>query len=364
MLPESRPAAAMGAGSLALACAMDRAWPPRIVLACCAFAGAVGAAEPALVAFDAPAPLADRAVIAARMLHRYQLARAEAQAVATGATLAGAPLDPRAERWELIAPADCSASAPCGVLVWVQPWDDARAPRDWSRMLAAARVIYVAATRSGNAQPVLDRRVPLALFGLAGVKARYATDPARTWVGGFSGGGRVASRLAIAYPDLFRGGVFVATSDGPGTSDAPLPGEPLLGALRDGRWWATVGDQDPENHSISRDAIKHFQRVCALDATLALQSGWGHRTLDGRRLGHALRWLDEGPRASDDERARCEAAASAEADNALARVRHLLVAGDRGGARRALLEAHRDWGGLVAAGFAELLPQVEPLQPE
>lgn len=322
-------------------------------------AGTASAADPALVAFDAPAPLADRATIAARMLHGYQHERALAAAAARGTPLAGAPLDPRAERWEVIAPADCDAAAPCGVLVWVHPWDDARAPRDWARPLAAARVIYVAATRSGNGQPVLDRRVPLALLGLAGVQARHATDPARTWIGGFSGGGRVASRIAIAYPDLFAGAILVATADGPGTGDAPLPGEPLLGALRRGRFWAAVGDADPENHSILRDAMKHFRRVCALDAALAIQTGWGHRTLDGRRLDHALRWLDSTRGASAADRARCETTAAAEAGAALDRVRALLAAGDQAGARRALLAAHRDWGGLVAAGFAELLPGAE-----
>lgn len=330
-----------------------------VALALCASAYAI-AAEASLVAFDAPAPYADRAVIAQRMLHGYQFERANAHAAEAGRALAGVALDPRAERWELIAPDGCRAEAPCGVLVWVHPWDDARAPRDWARELGAARVIYVGALRSGNDQPVLDRRVPLALHGLAGVRARYATDPARTWVGGFSGGGRVASRLAIAYPDLFAGGIFVATSDGPGTGDAPLPAEPLLAQLRRGRYWLSVGDADPENHSISRDAAKHFRRVCALDATLVLQTGWGHRTLDGRRLGHALRYLDAASGIAPDARARCEAAASAEADKALAEVRALLAAGDRAAARRALLDAHRVWGGLVAAGFAELLPLVDP----
>jgi len=315
------------------------------------------------VGFDVAAPAADRATIAARMLHGFQLERAKALAVETGRALTGPALDPRAERWEVIAPDDCRTEAPCGVLVWIHPWDDARAPRDWAPVLGAARVIYVAADRSGNDQPVLDRRAPLALFGLEGARSRFAIDPERTWVGGFSGGGRVASRLAIAYPDLFAGAVLVATSDGPGTGDAPLPAGALLAALRGGRYWAAVGDHDPENRSISRDALKHFRRVCALDSTLALQTGWGHRTLDGRRLGHALRWLDQGPRASIEDRARCETAASASADKALAAVRGLLAAGDREAARRALLVAHRDWGGLVADGFAELLPQVGPASP-
>jgi len=320
------------------------------------YASACPAFGAELVAFDAREPLAERDAIAVRMLHPYQHARLRA---AAGAALAGPALDPRAERWEVIAPDGCSAEAPCGALVWVHPWDDARAPRDWARALRAARVVYVAAMRSGNDRPVLDRRVPLALLGLAGVRSRHAIDPARTWVGGFSGGGRVASRLAVAYPDLFRGGVFVATADGPGTSDAPLPPAPRLDALRSGRYWIGVGDQDPENLSISRDAAKHFRRACALDTALALQRGWGHRTLDGRRLAQALAFLDAGPRADPGARAACAERASADADSAIATVRAMLEAGDRAGARRALLDAHRDHGGLVDEAFAELLPRTE-----
>lgn len=301
----------------------------------------------------------DRGDIARRMLHGYQYSRAVAAAAAHGDTLSGPALDPAGARWELIAPDDCSPQAPCGVLVWIHPWDDARAPRDWLPVLRRARVVYVSPFGAGNAQPVLDRRVPLALLGLARARAEVAIDPARTWIGGFSGGGRVASRMAIAWPDVFRGGVFVATSDGPGTVDAPLPGGALLEALRGGRWWFGVGDRDPENLSISRDALKHFRRVCALDTTWSVRTGWGHRTLDGRRLAEALRFLDRDAGVPGPERDACVTDADAAAASALAAVRARLATGDRDGARRLLLEAHRDWGGLVADGFAGLLPMVE-----
>ena len=45
------------------------------------------------------------------------------------------------------------------------------------------------------------------------VMKRYAVDPQRVFVSGFSGGARVAMRLALAYPDLFRGALMDAGSD-------------------------------------------------------------------------------------------------------------------------------------------------------
>jgi dienelactone hydrolase len=317
---------------------------------------AAWAAAPQQVAFDATTPLAARTEIAARLLHGLQFQRLVAHAAASGHALAGPALDPRAERWQLYVPEACRDAA-CGVLVWVSPWDQAAPPREWLAVLDAARVVYVAAERSGNAQDVLDRRVPLALLGLAGAQARSRIDPQRVYIGGFSGGGRVASRIAAGYADLFRGGIFVATSEGLGTSDAPVPPRARLDQLQHGRWWFEVGDEDPENAAITHDAFKHWQRLCALDSVLARVTGWGHRTLDARRLRQALAFLDGGAGVTPAVRADCARALDADAAAALAEVHRLLAAGDRDGARRRLLDAHRRYGGLIAAEFDALWAQ-------
>jgi hypothetical protein len=67
---------------------------------------------------------------------------------------------------------------------------------------------------------------------------------------------------------------------------------------------------------------------------------------DGRDLEHAFRFLDRPDPVAPAAREACERAASADADSALAEV-------DR------LLAAHRDWGGLIAAGFAARWPKVD-----
>lgn len=325
-------------------------------LLCALLGGTASAAAPQQVAFEVATPLAARAEVAARMLHGLQHQRLVAHAASSGRRLEGAALDPRAERWQLFVPDSCR-DAPCGLLVWVSPWDQAAPPRDWLAALEVARVAYVAAERSGNAQDVLDRRVPLALLGLAGVRARIEVDPARVYIGGFSGGGRVASRIAAGYPDQFRGGVFVATSDGLGTSDAAVPPLARLAALRAGRWWFAVGDEDQENAAITHDAYKHWQRVCALGSRLTRVTGWGHRTLDGRRLRQALRFLDAPPTVSASAQTACEHALTTAAAAALAEVRRLREAGATAEARSALLDAHRSFGGLIEVEFAALWAQ-------
>jgi dienelactone hydrolase len=297
---------------------------------------------PAEVVFDVPAPLATRAAVASRLFHGYQWQRVAALAADKGVDLEVSPIDPAMERWEVYAPPACAAGARCGVLVWIHPWEDASLPRDWPRVLDALQLVYVSARRSGNTQDVLDRRVPLALTGLAGVQARYAIDPERTYVGGFSGGGRVASRIAAGYAEHFAGGLFVGTADGIGRSEVPVPAEPGLSALLGrGRYVFLAGGQDPANLDYSRSAVRAFRENCVTEAHLMVVADWYHRTADARWLRRALERLEAGPRSDADATATCRAAREAAGRAALA------AATDEGAA----LEAHRRFGGFISAEF-------------
>lgn len=293
--------------------------------------------------FTAPAPLAERHEVARRLLHGWQWSRVERAAAARDDALAGYGLDPQAERWEVHVPPRCAAGARCGVLVWIHPWDDASLPRDWRRVLDALDLIYVSARRSGNDQDVLDRRVPLALLGLAGVQARWTTDPARLFVGGFSGGGRVASRIAAGYAEVFSGGLFVGTADGIGRSEVPVPEDPGLGALLErGRYVFLAGGQDPANLDYSRSAVRAFRENCVTEAHLIVVPDWYHRTADARWLRRALDRLEAPRRSEAAATTACRTAREAAGRAALAEATD----------EAAALEAHRRFGGFIAAEFA------------
>lgn len=312
-------------------------------------------------AYTVASPLATRDAVARRLLHGYQYRRVTALAASRGDDLSSLAFDPAAERWQVYAPPRCAAGEACGALVWIHPWNDASLPRDWARVLDARALVYVSARRSGNEEDVVDRRVPLALLGLAGVQASYRIDPDRTYVGGFSGGGRTASRIATGYADVFSGGMFVATSDGVGTSEVPLPGGAALDALlTKNRYAFIVGTEDPANADYTRRAHRQYRESCVLDAELFTVSGWHHRNVDGRWLARLIDALDRGHRAPATDtaacRARLEAAGGAEIDAA----RERLAAGDREGARERALDAHRRYGGLIAAAFEALIAELEP----
>src|SRR5690606_27526447 len=138
-------------------------------------------------------------------------------------------VDLAAERYDLVVPAH-EPEGGYGVLVFVAPVAQFPLTRDWRLELERRGLIYVAAHRSGNTQNVLKRRIPLALHGLAHVLAEYRVDRERVYVAGFSGGSRVAQRLAMGWPDLFRGVLLVGGSD-PLGEDGLVPSPPELMAL-------------------------------------------------------------------------------------------------------------------------------------
>lgn len=128
------------------------------------------------------------------------------------------------ESYFVYVPESYAPERPHGLLVWVSPTDDGAVRRPELRAeLAARRLIWIAAERSGNERAGLDRHA-LALAAAAAAPRRWSIDPERVFVGGYSGGGRVASQLALLWPERFRGGLFVMGCNW----YAPLavPGEP------------------------------------------------------------------------------------------------------------------------------------------
>jgi poly(3-hydroxybutyrate) depolymerase len=64
----------------------------------------------------------------------------------------------------------------------------------------------------------LERRIPLALLAAHNVMQRYPVDKERLYIGGMSGGSRVALRIALAFPDVFHALLLHSGSDRIGTA--------------------------------------------------------------------------------------------------------------------------------------------------
>jgi poly(3-hydroxybutyrate) depolymerase len=132
--------------------------------------------------------------------------------------------------------------------VFIPPWPRAEVPRQWIPALNRYNTILVTAANSGNEAPTIDRREPLALLALHNIMAQYPVDPQQVYIGGFSGGARVALRVALGYPDVFHGALLNAGSDPIGTLDVPLPPADLFRRFQEStRLVYLTGERDDEN---------------------------------------------------------------------------------------------------------------------
>ena len=161
----------------------------------------------------------------------------------TGKELRAQPIDLAKEKFALYVPSQAPPRG-YGLLVFVPPWTEAKLPEGWAPVLDQYGVITVSAAQSGNDASVLGRREPLALLAEQNIVRQYRVDPQRIFVAGFSGGARVAMRLALAYPDVFRGAMLNAGSDPIGDGDTPLPPRDLFLQFQASRLVYVTGSQD------------------------------------------------------------------------------------------------------------------------
>lgn len=181
-----------------------------------------------------------------------------------------------------------------GLMVFIWPADDIQVPHDWWSVFRDRHMIYVASRRSSNIENIFDRRVPLALHSYEYVRARYALDPKRVYIGGFSGGSRTAQRTVMAYPDVFRGAFLAGGSDSlGGESGFTLPSEALSRLMqRQTRFVFSTGGNDSPNRAKDARTRKNLEMLCMQGIRLVPQNGVEHWVPDGRGFGRAMDALE------------------------------------------------------------------------
>jgi hypothetical protein len=100
------------------------------------------------------------------------------------------------ESFRVLVPGATPTNGSWGLLVWISPNDGSGIPADWQSELSNHGVLFVSALHSGNSRHPLDR-FRLALDATCNMCRRYNVDRRRIYVGGFSGGARMASMLGV-----------------------------------------------------------------------------------------------------------------------------------------------------------------------
>ena len=175
------------------------------------------------VVFTEYSPLARSGELLRRLLSPLNALRVRRELAQSKQGLREQPLDLTRQKFALYVPDAPAPARGYALLVFVPPWPQAVVPPRWMATLERRRTIFVSAAHSGNDADVMDRRIPLALLAERNIARRYRVDPQRIYIGGFSGGSRVALRIALDFPDVFRGALLDAGSDPIGNAQIPLP---------------------------------------------------------------------------------------------------------------------------------------------
>lgn len=172
-----------------------------------------------------------------------------------------------------------------GVLVFVRSDDSAELPAGWEAVIEARNLTWICAEGYGNRQPTAQR-ILVAIMGLKLAQRETRLDPKRRYLGGISGGGRVASQLASHFPRYISGAVYMVGADFWTRAQRPL--QPLIAA---NRYVFITGARD-FNRGEMRKVFARYQDSGAVHSLLLDLPELGHAYPDAAALERALAFLD------------------------------------------------------------------------
>ena len=288
-----------------------------------------------------------------RMLSPLAALQLKQQMTRTGKQMAEQSIKLSEEKFVVYVPSPRPARG-YALLVFVPPWEDARLPSGWTPVLDRDGVIFVSAARSGNDESVFDRREPLALLAAHNVMQRYPVDPERVYIGGFSGGARVALRLALGYPDVFHGAILNAGSDPIGDSHIPIPPKDLFLQFQSTRLVYVTGEEDTSRLSDDSASMHSMKKWCVFDVQSHVVRSGSHEVADSTALAWALSVLLHDVRPNPDKLGACRLAIEEELNIKMQELDSLVAAGHDDEAQKLLLKLDGRFGGLAAPRSIEL----------
>jgi len=211
------------------------------------------------------------------------------------------PYDVKKEKFRIYVPKSFAPAEKWGLLVYINPDGGAALPAGYEAAIEKRKLLGVSPYKAGNERHAYDR-FRLAIDAGYNMHLRYKVDPERVYVSGFSGGGRIASMLGVAYADLFAGAIPLCGvnfyTDIP--SDAgkhwlrnyvPVD-EALKIAKASSRFVLVTGEKDM-NLANTRAVFEHgFKKEGFRRAELLVVPGLGHAPPPAERFAQALDLVD------------------------------------------------------------------------
>lgn len=313
------------------------------------------------IAFSDYSPLSRTSEMVRRLFSPLQASRMN-RAIASRGDIREQAIDLSQEKFAVYVPSAIPAAG-YALLVFVPPWEQATVPTRWAAELDRHGMIFVTAANSGNDASVLDRREPLALLAAHNILRRYPVDADRVYVGGFSGGSRVAMRLALGYPDLFRGALLNAGSDPIGDAQIPLPPADLMRRFQEStRLVYLTGKDDAARLDMDTHSRRSMQDWCVFDVKSVLVAWSGHEAPSAAAFNQGLDALESHEKADPEKLAACRRNYEKALDDELHAAERSLARGNAAEARKALDKIDARYGGLAAPRSVELAQKLDGTQ--
>jgi dienelactone hydrolase len=314
------------------------------------------------VIFTEYSPLSTSSEVSRRLLSPLANLQIAQFAAKSAVTVRDQAIDLAQESFTVYVPADPPPQG-YGVLAFISPSESVALPSGWASILDKHHIIFVSASKSGNSANVLDRRIPLALLGAHNIAQRYPVDQDRVYIGGFSGGSRVAMRLALAYPDLFRGVLLNAGSDPIGNGEALLPSRELFERFQTASRLVfvtgTVDDWNIEHDFASRQSMTDW---CVYGAAVETMQKIGHEFAVPYSLDRALTRLREPNSLNAAKLGACRERIAADLRGKLQQVKELLDHDKLHDAVQSLSKIDVQFGGLAAPESIDLAQRIAALR--
>ena len=177
------------------------------------------------------------------------------------------------------------STPPRSVLVFVSPNATADPPPGWDTVLDRHAMVWIAARDFGNPVPS-NQRVLVALMGLTLARRDYVPADARRYIGGMSGGGRIASMAITKFPQLFDGALYIVGADDFGKAEPAR-----LAAIAANRYVFLTGEKDFNRREMTH--IHERYRKAGVSQTLLLDlPRFAHQYPDATDFESALVFLD------------------------------------------------------------------------
>jgi predicted esterase len=119
--------------------------------------------------------------------------------------------DSTAQTYELYVPKSLKKGDSPGLILFISPGDRSTGLESLRKVCDEQKLIFASPHGAGN-NTDSRKRIRIVLDVLDDLRREYRVDPDRTYIGGFSGGGRMACAIGFSLPEYFGGVIPVCAA--------------------------------------------------------------------------------------------------------------------------------------------------------